>query len=572
MDTLAALRRSERTIAVVRWVAVVFALVQVTVYVPPLRGLADDAAAAEPWAYALAGALALVGVAVEVALRTVRRAPALARIGLFALLADVGIAVGFVYVYGFDPFSAQWSLLTVLPLEAALRFQLPGALAVWAALVPIYIARDVWIARAYERAFEPAAATFRLGLLLVIALFGGFIARDLYLQRRQLQQLISSSQQLAARLDPAEILRTLCREACECVAARSAVVYVHDGDWFHPVASWPPDALVDVLQEEMTQEADPELAERLLSRPQWLQADDHHTSRLTVPMRWRGDPAANLLVVRPRRGRPNGFETEVVASLAESAALALATTRVLTAEQRSNRRLRYLEALRTRFVATIAHDLRRPLTVFKGVSHVLRTRPEAFGPEQVDDMLTSVERQANRLARLADDLLDAARLDSDRLVLHLGAVDLADIVAATTPDVTEEVKVDLEPGLEIIGDAPRLERVLWNLLSNAEKYGRPPFEITGRHDGADVVLDVRDYGPGLGPEQRALLFSDFAGSDDPESVGLGLAIVWQLVAAHGGDVVYDDAHPGARFSVRLPVAGPPTPSSATGPAPRPAIV
>jgi signal transduction histidine kinase len=554
VETLAALQRSERVIAIVRWVAAAFAALQVTLYEPPLRSLADDALAARPAAYALVGVLVLVGVAVEVLLRTARRPGLLARVGLAVLVADLAVVLGFVFLYAFDPFSAQWTLLTVLPLEGALRFQLRGSLGVWAAIVPAYLAREVLVAVVYGRAVSVGAVSYRLGLLLVIALFAGFIARDLYLQRRRLTHLLSSSQQVASRLEHAEILRTLCREACSCLDAGAAVVYVSDGDWFQPVASWPPDALVTVLDEEQDDEGRPELVQRLLAKPLWLHADEHHPARLTVPMRWRDDPAANLLVVRPRHGRPNGFEVEIAASLAESAALALATTRVLSAEQRSNERLRYLEALRTRFVATIAHDLRLPLTVFKGVSQILRRKPNAMGTAQVDALLHNVERQANRLARLADDLLDAARLDSDKLVLHPEPVRLADVVAATVADVGDEVVVDVDPSLALCADPARLERVLWNLLSNADKYGRPPLEVRGWREDAHVCISVRDHGRGLDAAQRARLFTEFAGTDDAGSVGLGLAIVWQLVAAHGGQVRYEDAEPGARFTLSVPVA------------------
>jgi signal transduction histidine kinase len=130
-------------------------------------------------------------------------------------------------------------------------------------------------------------------------------------------------------------------------------------------------------------------------------------------------------------------------------------------------------------------------------------------------------------------------------------------VAATVADSEEDVEVRLEGDLTLVADPARLERILWNLLSNAEKYGRPPYVVTGERRGGVVEVSVRDHGSGLGADQRARLFSDFAGSEDAASVGLGLAIVWQLVTAHGGTVAYSDAEPGARFTLALPVDGPP---------------
>jgi K+-sensing histidine kinase KdpD len=407
---------------------------------------------------------------------------------------------------------------------------------------------------------EPPAAgvvAYQVALLLVVAVFAGVMARDLDHQRRLLGGVAEASRQLVGRREPAEVLWVLCREVVQTLTARSAVAYVHDGASFQAVASWPQDALVDVLAEDQRETEALILEHTFTAQPVWLQPDGAHPGRLAVPLRSSDGPISHLLVVRPRRRRPSRFEVEVVASMAEAGSLALANTRVFSAEQRTNRRLRYLEALRTRFVATIAHDLRLPLTVFKGVARLLRNRRTSISAEQVDEMLESVERQANRLDRLADDLLDAARVDADKLNLHLGDCDLAEVIAATVIDVEEDFAVHLDGDLALRADGPRLERILWNLLSNAEKYGQPPYAIDARRQGDDVVLAVRDHGSGLEAAQREHLFAAFAGSDDAASVGLGLAIVWQLVHAHGGTVIYEDARPGARFVVHLPVQGPP---------------
>lgn len=550
------MQRRERMIATVRWVAIVFALAQVALYTPPDASIAATAAALRPWAFGMVGLLVGVAVFVELALRTVHDVRRLRAIGTGVLVADIAVTVGFVYLFSFDQLSAPWTMMVVLPLEGALRFELRGAVAVWASLVPVYMG-GLLLGSAVHHVRVSAGATFyRMGLLLVVALFAGFIARDLNTQRRLLQRLNDASNQVASRLEPAEILQTLCRESVRCLDARSAVVYVYDGSWFHPVASYPPDDLVTIMAEDENEREDATLVPLLMAEPAWLEPEGRRPGRLAVPLRWQAETTTNLLVIRPQRGRPTPFETDIAASLAESAALALATTRVIAAEQRNVRRLRYLEALRTRFVATIAHDLRMPLTVFKGVSQLLRDRRASISPRQVDEMLSSVERQANRLSRMADDLLDAARLEGEAFRLHVEPVRVDDVVEATTADLDEAVKTELEPDLEVVADPARLERILWNLLSNAEKYGKPPFEVRAWRDGDDVNISVRDHGKGVDEQQRARLFGEFTGSDDPQSVGLGLAIVWQLVKAHGGRVRYSDAEPGARFTVCLPVDGP----------------
>lgn len=542
-------------IAVVRWVAVVFACLQLLLYQPPTDDLAAEAAAAQAFGFVVAGLLAGASIGAELALQVLRTQRALRILGAVLLAVDCAGALGFVYLYAFDPVSAQWTILTLLPLEGALRFQMWGALGVWALCIPGYLGREAIVALVHDGPVVPSSITFRLGLLLVIALFAGFSARDLDQQRRALQQLGDASRDLSGRLEPAEMLGALCRHVVTCTGARSAIVYLYDGEWFQPLASWPSEALSDAMAEDAGEHEDAALAERLLTGPAWLDADDRHPRRLAVPLRGHDEEARHLVVMRPRRDRQRTIDAEIVAALAESAALALATTRVLTAERRSNRRLRYLEALRTRFVATVAHDLRLPLTVFGGVTKLLRRRAD-IQPERMDELLSSVERQASRLARLADDLLDAARLDADKLVLHLGACDVRAVIAAVVADVNEDVCVTLDGDLAVRGDAPRLERLLWNLLSNAEKYGRPPFAVGARRDNGHVLIEVRDHGTGLTEAQHASLFDDFAGSEDAASVGLGLAIVYQLATAHGGTVDYRAADPGACFTVALPVAGP----------------
>jgi len=557
VETLAGLRRQERTIATVRWVGVVFALIQLSAYQAPSPALVDAAATARGWAYALVAALAAVGIAIEVVLRTARDTRVLQRVGTAALVADVAVCLGLVVAFAFDPLSSQWALLTIPPLEGALRFGLTGAWAVWGATVPGYLLRDLLAVTVHDRPVQLGATTYRLGLVLIVALFAGTTVAELQRQRRALALVNRAGRTLAGGLDTSEILQVLCREAAVLAEADAALVYVGSDDGFEPVAAWPTEVLPDAVERAATRDTDERARQMLLTVPTWIDAKDGWPAQLAVPMRRPGERTAGLLVVRDPRVWHDHTVAEAMTALAETGAVALATTRVLAAEQASVRRLESLEALRTRFVATVAHDLRLPLTVFKGVAQLLRTSRDRVAPEQVDEMLARVERQANRLSRLADDLLDAARLDADRLQLRVGDVDLGDLVNTCVSDLEEqEVAVRCEGDLRLRGDGPRLERILWNLLSNSEKYGRPPLEVTAWRDGESVRLAVRDHGKGLDEAQRGRLFQDFATGDDGAGVGLGLAIVRRLVVAHDGAVTYTDAQPGACFEVVLPVAGP----------------
>jgi signal transduction histidine kinase len=118
-----------------------------------------------------------------------------------------------------------------------------------------------------------------------------------------------------------------------------------------------------------------------------------------------------------------------------------------------------------------------------------------------------------------------------------------------------EVRID--PSITVRADPGRLEQIVVNLAANALRYGKPPFLAEAGVSNGDVRLELRDHGPGVRPEETAMLFEPFRSEPSRESVGLGLAIVKALSEAHGGTVSYEPNTPrGACFSVRLPVAGP----------------
>ncbi|HWH33556.1 MAG TPA: HAMP domain-containing sensor histidine kinase [Egibacteraceae bacterium] len=518
MDRYAAQRRRERVVAAARWFAVGFLALHVVLAEPPgASGGVDGPTRAAAWL--VVGLYALVCVAAEVGIRVTNRREGFDRLGMALLLADVTLASAFVWLYRSDPSSTTWAVLTLLPLEGAVRFGMAGALAAWVGTLPALILP----------ALSPEGAEVALAdvvlpplFLFVLALIGGVVGRDLERQVVVLARVNRAARRIASRRDPEEVLATLCDETVRCLDARSAtVVAERDG------------------------------ARRVLWASPWREADEtDHLGELVIPLPWATEDEPMWFMVHTGRGTA-ALAPQVARALVESAAIAIGGARLIAIEQRTNARLRYLEALRKRFVATIAHDLRLPLTVFKGVAHVLRARRDEIEPQEVDDLLASVERQANRLGRLADDLLDAARADAGRITIVREPCRLRAVVEQAAADFAEPVLIDIDPELELQADRGRIDRLVWNLLGNAQKYGHPPYEVRAEAGRELVELSVRDHGPGLPPEVRERLFEEFAAGDS-EGVGLGLAIVRQLAEAHGGDVRYSDADPGARFTVTLP--------------------
>jgi signal transduction histidine kinase len=222
--------------------------------------------------------------------------------------------------------------------------------------------------------------------------------------------------------------------------------------------------------------------------------------------------------------------------------------------------VRRIDALRSRLVATLAHDVRNPLTTIRGTFSTLTRHADELAPETREEMLSSAQRQAERLERLASELLDLARLESGRLDLHLRETALKEVVdrALSFADPERRFEVRIPADLTLRVDPRRLEQIVVNLATNALRYGRPPFVIeTQNGEGSVVDLVFRDHGPGVPEPDRRALFEPFRSEPDHTSVGLGLAIVRALAEAHGGQVAYEPNEPrGACFRVSLPGDGP----------------
>jgi signal transduction histidine kinase len=180
------LRRSERVMVLVRGLAAIFAFAQVLVYsampYPPR---------VEETGLALAGFLAVVNLVIWFLVRRMRTLRRMRLLSLAVLALDILVASGFVFLYAFDQVSALWAILYVLPLEGAIRFQLPGALGTWGAVTALYALREVWGSDRYGYVLEWNSISFRMGLALLIALVAGLMARNLMQQRSRLQDALA---------------------------------------------------------------------------------------------------------------------------------------------------------------------------------------------------------------------------------------------------------------------------------------------------------------------------------------------------------------------------------------------
>jgi signal transduction histidine kinase len=225
-------------------------------------------------------------------------------------------------------------------------------------------------------------------------------------------------------------------------------------------------------------------------------------------------------------------------------------------QRRAREQVRQVEQWRAALMATLAHDVRSPLTSVQMALESLRDDYGDLAPQRRDRMLGAALRQTSRIRRLAAGLLDIDRVETlGTLRLDLADVPLRCAVDDAREDLrSDDVAVEVPAELSVVADPERLEQIVVNLVGNALRHGRPPIVVRAERDGERVRLTVRDHGDGVPDTHRGQLFDRFGtASSELSSVGLGLWIVRELARAHGGHVEYAPANPGAVFTVLLPL-------------------
>lgn len=254
---------------------------------------------------------------------------------------------------------------------------------------------------------------------------------------------------------------------------------------------------------------------------------------------------------------------------------------LLEAERAARSEAERASRMKDEFLATVSHELRTPLNAILGWSQILGSGPAA--PEDVEEGLQVIERNARAQTQIIEDLLDMSRIISGKIRLNLRRIDLADVVRSAVETVQPaadargvELRVELEPGVcSINGDPDRLQQVFWNLLNNAVKFTPRGGRVRAmlRRTESHCEVSVVDTGEGIDLDFLPYVFDRFRQADASISrkhsgLGLGLAIVRQLVELHGGSVSAGSSGrgAGAAFVVQLPTA-----VSHPGPTPTPAL-
>ncbi|HLH73901.1 MAG TPA: ATP-binding protein [Chloroflexota bacterium] len=287
-------------------------------------------------------------------------------------------------------------------------------------------------------------------------------------------------------------------------------------------------------------------------------------SALAVRVSVDGVVRGAIVAQSTRRDAYHPDDGRLLSAIADQAAIALEKARIerVAAEVQA---IHQLNVLKAEFISTVSHELRSPLTPILGFAELLATN--VFDTTSVQEMAGEVYRQAQRMHRLVDDLLDVSRMEAGRFRLDLAEIDLQPLLTSMVRDYDQKSEAHHVIGLvpdelpTVHGDAERIRQVLDNLLSNAIKYSPRggPIVLAARVDGEYLLVSVSDRGIGLPRDKLGRLFEKFYRVDSQlthrvRGSGLGLAIAKYIVDAHGGRIwVESELGKGSTFYFTLPI-------------------
>ncbi len=357
------------------------------------------------------------------------------------------------------------------------------------------------------------------------------------------------------------------------LAHRSVATFVVDPDAFYGAGY-----VVRTGQPQLIREVTPNIRAQVTPDPEQLALVERLgiTSSIVVPLFGEEGRVIGVLSfdITESARRFDEIDLRLAEELGRRVSLAIEAARLyrdrvglLEREQTARADAESANHAKDEFLAMLGHELRNPLAPILTALHLMRLR----GADTVEKERAVIERQAQHLVRLVDDLLDVSRITKGKVELKKQRIELAAVVANAiemASPLLEQRKHDLDVrvpkrGLAVEADPARLAQVISNLVTNAAKYTESGGQITITADrtGDQVGLKVRDNGIGIAPEMLPRVFEMFvqerqALDRSQGGLGLGLSIVSSLMALHGGtvEVRSDGRNRGSEFAIRLPAA------------------
>jgi signal transduction histidine kinase len=276
-------------------------------------------------------------------------------------------------------------------------------------------------------------------------------------------------------------------------------------------------------------------------------------SLLAVPMRTHDKVIGCLEALNKKDDRPfTDEDINTLTTLAAQAAIAIENARLF---QQSDQ------------ISEMVHELRTPLSAINATTHILQRTD--LNPEQHTKMVDIIAQETKRLTRMTTDFLDLSRMESGRSRLSRNPVDMGEVLHRAIETVSHQagerrvsldLKVAPDPLPSFAGDAEKLTQVVLNLLTNAIKYNKENGSVfvTAAHYEPHIVVQVRDTGLGISPDNLPHLFEKFYRVADTEGyttgTGLGLAITKRIIEGHGGTIkVESEQGVGTTFTFAIPL-------------------
>lgn len=218
-----------------------------------------------------------------------------------------------------------------------------------------------------------------------------------------------------------------------------------------------------------------------------------------------------------------------------------------------------VERQRRELISSVSHELRTPLTAVVGFLQVLEEDPDGFSPNEQESMMREISSQAKHMSRTVTDLITLARDGGANLIIRSSEASLADIVDSASSEALGASFTSDVDDHELHVDAGRLDQAIGHLLSNARKYGGERIHLRAAVQGGSLSIEVHDDGPGIPTKYLSSIWNQFdrgerrLDSTNP-GLGIGLAIVRAVAAAHGGTADYrrSELLGGACFSISMP--------------------
>jgi signal transduction histidine kinase/DNA-binding response OmpR family regulator len=416
-------------------------------------------------------------------------------------------------------------------------------------------------------------------------------AEDVLRRRnRELALLNRASQAFGASLDLDQVLATVLEEARHLMDVAACSIWLVDaatGELVCRQASGPRSELVigwrlapgDGLAGWVVAKGESLIVADVQADQRHFQDLDRLTglelrSILSAPLQIQQKVIGVLQMVDFEVDRFEASDLTILESLAATAAIAIENARLYAAEQqraaalaRALEQQQELDRLKNHFIQNVSHELRTPLALIQGYAELLNAGEMGELQPALQDAVSVIARRARMLGKMADDLV--AILETEKREPKRESLDLANLMLKLLADfqvaaeqaglsLTAQIADDLPP---VSGDAQHLLRVMDNLLGNALKFTPVGGQISVRlwRDGPQAVLEVADTGIGIPPDQLERVFERFYQVDGSTTrryggTGLGLALVKEIVEAHGGQVsVSSQVGQGSTFTVRLPL-------------------